>query len=129
MEHHNELEKFLTVVEYILEKRLEEKPKGGITAYKGEDREAGMSYRKALEVLGDLKYFLLTYNSIEHFGICKTCGYFCAEGCSKSFGICTNPNRNIARSRHIYDNCPATKNLDSVNDFREKYGLPPIKEG
>ena len=95
----SDLEALLIVCEKLLNDKLEQKPKAGITLAKGKSNERKISYKEAkilLKLLG--AYF--GYKGCISIGVCQTCDYFEDAG-RRGIGMCKK-NGSIC---HIWDTC------------------------
>ena len=100
----NELEMALRLAMRVLDREMEEKPKGGLVVNKGTPYEAKMSYHEAKLCMERLerRFGVLGAFSLGICGNClrwKTAGHGTAHW--EDFGTCTINNK----STHRYDSC------------------------
>lgn len=106
-----EVEKAFIAVQKIIEKKIDENPKGGIIVNKGKDNEVKIKYKDLLRIVNSISYHVLKRKQIYSRGICKTCEHFDSTGYTENHGKCTlistkeHPITNYGRCMGIYDNC------------------------
>lgn len=86
----NEVEVFLAVVEKMIQKKIEEKPKSGIKI----SPECKMKYTEMLEVHNKLRNFLHYTCEIGNYNICKECDSYLENHPECNSGKCQNHLRN-----------------------------------
>jgi hypothetical protein len=97
----SDLEAFLIIAEKLLEDKLQEKPKAGVTLAKGKPNERKVRYTEARETLNELKYFFEMKGCMS-FGVCGTCRSLDQRSHGNTaFGTC----RKTKSVQHIWDTC------------------------
>lgn len=97
----SDLEAVLIMMNKLLDDRIEQKPKAGITLAKEQPNERKLRYTEARTILRKLENFFEAKGCLS-FGVCETCLRFdqAAHG-NKAFGTC----KRDGSYRHIWDSC------------------------
>ena len=97
----SDLEAVLIMVNKLLDDKIEEKPKAGITLAKGQPNERRLRYSEARAILRKLENFFEIKGCLS-FGVCETCLHLdqAAHG-NKAFGTCKKDRS----YRHIWESC------------------------
>lgn len=97
----SDLEAVLLVLRKVLDDKLEEKPKAGITLAKGKKNERRIRYSEAKKLLAQMESYFAVRGCLS-FGVCDTCKNFDqrAHG-NKAFGTCKRKNTMC----HRWDSC------------------------
>lgn len=97
----SDLEAFLIIAEKLLDDKLQERPKAGLTLAKGKPNERKVRYTEAKETLFELRYFFEMKGCMS-FGVCETCRSLDQKSHgNQAFGTC----RKSKDVKHIWDTC------------------------
>lgn len=98
----SDLEALIIVMNKLLEDKIEEKPKAGITLAKGQPNERKIRYTEARKILRRLEFYFGSKGCFS-LGVCQTCSSLdqSAHG-NKAFGTCKKKDKHC----HIWDSCP-----------------------
>jgi hypothetical protein len=81
------LEALLILTDKMLCKKLEEKPKAGVTLCKGQPNERKLSYREAQGYLQALRDYFGALGCFS-LGVCETCTRYTPDPSGSPFGSC-----------------------------------------
>lgn len=98
----SDIEALLQTCRKLIQDKMEEKPKAGITFAKGKENERRFSYKEALQELKTLELYFGEKGCFS-LGTCQTCKVFdtSGEGPSMGIGICKKQNL----IKHKYETC------------------------
>lgn len=98
----SDLEALLIVMNKLLDDKLEQKPKAGITLAKGKKNERRFRYSEAKAVLQQLESYFGIRGCLS-IGVCATCSSLDQRPhANKAFGTC----KRSGKMCHIWDSCP-----------------------
>lgn len=98
----SDLEALLILMNKLLEDKLEQKPKAGITLAKGQPNERRLRYTEARSILRQLEAYFGVKGCFS-MGVCQTCFSLNSVGHGNpAFGTCQKSGKDC----HIWDSCP-----------------------
>ena len=97
----SDLEALIIVIGRLLDEKLEQKPKAGITIAKGKNNERRIRYSEAKVLLDRLENYFQSKGCFS-IGVCQTCASLnqSAHG-NKAFGTCVK----TGKSCHVWESC------------------------